>query len=150
MPSVKLSILLKGIKMELKIEISNKPLKEEKLEALVVFVAEDTDVSGSGLSDLPDELKKQLSTALKLRVFNGKKGSSQHFVSGYSKIPQMLAIGVGKKNELDTETLRRAAGKAGKMLPALKANTVGFVLTSFLQKTTETDAGQVLIELIST
>ena len=83
--------------MELKIEISNIPLKNEKLAALVVFVAEDTDASGSGLRDLPDELKKQLSTALKLRVFNGKQGSSQHFVSGYTKIPQMLAIGVGKK-----------------------------------------------------
>ena len=58
----------------------------------------------------------------------------------------MLAIGVGKKDELDAETLRRAAGKAGKMLSALKANTVGFVLTSFLQKTTETDAGQILVE----
>ena len=132
--------------MELKIEISNIPLKNEKLAALVVFVAEDTDASGSGLRDLPDELKKQLSTALKLRVFNGKQGSSQHFVSGYTKIPQMLAIGVGKKDELDAETLRRAAGKAGKMLPALKANTVGFVMTSLLQKTTETDAGQVLVE----
>ena len=132
--------------MELKIEISKIPLKNEKLEALVVFVAEGTDVTGSGLRDLPDELKKQLSTSLKLRVFNGKKGSSQHFVSGYAKIPQMLAIGVGKKDELDAETLRRAAGKAGKMLSALKANTVGFVLTSFLQKTTETDAGQILVE----
>ena len=58
----------------------------------------------------------------------------------------MLAIGVGKKDELDAETLRRAAGKAGKMLSALKANTVGFVLTSLLQKTTETDAGQILVE----
>ena len=132
--------------MELKIEISKIPLKNEKLEALVVFVAEGTDLAGSGLRDLPDELKKQLSTSLKLRVFNGKKGSCQHFVSGYAKIPQMLAIGVGKKDELDAETLRRVAGKAGKMLSALKANTVGFVLTSFLQKTTETDAGQILVE----
>ena len=102
--------------MELKIEISKIPLKNEKLEALVVFVAEGTDLTGSGLRDLPDELKKQLSTSLKLRVFNGKKGSSQHFVSSYAKIPQMLAIGVGKKDELDAETLRRAAGKAGKII----------------------------------
>jgi leucyl aminopeptidase len=132
--------------MELKIENNNIPLKNQKLEALVVFVAEDTDVNGSGLKDLPDELNKQLSISLKLRIFNGKKGSSQHFVSGYTKIPQMLAIGVGKKNELDAETLRRAAGKAGKMLPTLKVNTVGFVLTSLLQNTTETNVGQVLVE----
>ena len=32
--------------MELKIAYSNIPLKNEKLEALVVFVAEDTDILG--------------------------------------------------------------------------------------------------------
>ena len=43
--------------MELKVEKSNIPLKNEKLDALIVFVPEDTNVYGSGLSGLPDELK---------------------------------------------------------------------------------------------
>ena len=132
--------------MELKVEISNIPLKNEKLDALIVFVAEDTNVYGSGLSGLPDELKKLLNASLKLKVFSGKKGSKQHFVSGYTKIPQMLAVGLGKKDELDTEALRRAAGNAGKMLSGLKANSVGFLLTSFFKESTETDVGQVIVE----
>ena len=132
--------------MELKIVYSNIPLKNEKLEALVVFVAEDTDILGSGLRSLPDELKNHLGASLKLRVFTGKKDKSQHLFSGYEKIPQLLAIGVGKKDELDAETIRRAAGKAGKMLAALNANTVGFLLTPLLNKATETDLGQVLVE----
>ena len=132
--------------MELKIEYSNIPLKNEKLDALLVFVADDTDLNGCGLRELPDELKKHLDASLKLRVFTGKKDKSQHLFSGYEKIPQLLAIGVGKKDELDAETIRRAAGKAGKMLSALKADTVGFVVTSFLQKASGTDVGQVLVE----
>ena len=132
--------------MELKVEKSNIPLKNEKLDALIVFVAEDTNVYGSGLSGLPDELKKLLNASLKLKVFSGKKGSKQHFVSGYTKIPQMLAVGLGKKDELDTEALRRAAGNAGKMLSGLKANSVGFLLTSFFKELTETDVGQVIVE----
>ena len=110
--------------MELKIAYSNIPLKNEKLDALLVFVADDIDLNGCGLRELPDELKKQLGASLKLKVFSGKKDKSQHLISGYAKIPQLLAIGVGNKKELDAETLRRAAGKAGKMLSALKADTV--------------------------
>ena len=45
--------------MELKIEYSNDSFTSEKLEALVVFVVEDSDLSGSGLSALPVDLKKK-------------------------------------------------------------------------------------------
>ena len=47
---------------------------------------------------------------------------------------------------MNSETLRRAAGKAGKMLTSLKANNIGFAVTSNLQKTSKTDVGQVLVE----
>ena len=132
--------------MELKIEYSNDSFTSEKLEALVVFVVEDSDLSGSGLSALPVDLKKNLNDSIKLKVFTGKKDKSQHLFSGYAKIPQILAIGLGKKDELDAETLRRAAGKAGKMLTLLKANKVGFVVTSLIQNAVEVDAGQVMVE----
>ena len=51
--------------MELKVEISNISLKNQKLDALIVFVAEDTNVYGSGLGGLPDELKKLLNSSFK-------------------------------------------------------------------------------------
>ena len=83
--------------MELKIEYSNNTLTSEKLEALVVFVVEDSDLPGNGLKSLPENLKKILNTTMKLKVFNGKKDKSQHLISSYAKIPQILAVGLGKK-----------------------------------------------------
>ncbi len=44
--------------MELKIVYSNIPLTNENLEAVVVFVTEDSDLLGSGLRALPGALKK--------------------------------------------------------------------------------------------
>ena len=46
--------------MDLKIDYSSKPLSQEKLDALVVFAAEDTNLRGSGLSGLPNALKSRL------------------------------------------------------------------------------------------
>ena len=72
--------------MELKIEYSNDSLTSEKLEALVVFVFEDSHLSGSGLRSLPGDLKKNLNATIKLKVFTGKKDKSQHLFSGLSLI----------------------------------------------------------------
>ena len=135
--------------MELKIEYSKKNLNNEKLDALVVFIAEETDILESGLRMIPKELKKQLSESLKLKIFKGIKGKSHHFYSGYSKIPQLLLIGLGKKNDLNSELLRRAAGKAGKILISLNSEKVGIFVSSFLKKSSEIEIGQVLAEGLS-
>ena len=132
--------------MKLTIEYSNISLSNLKLDAIIVFIFEDSDLTGSGLNSLPNALKKNLNTSLKLKVFTGKKDNCQQLFSGHANIPQILAVGVGKKSEMNSETLRRAAGKAGKMLSSLKAKIIGFVVTSNLQKTSETDVGQVLVE----
>ena len=132
--------------MEIKIEYSKKPLTSEKLEALLIFVLEDEDLSGSGLKSLPGDLTKNLKKLMKLKVFTGKKDKSHHLISDYAKIPQIVAFGLGKIDDLDAETLRRVAGKAGKMLTVLKANKVGFVVTSILQNKVDVDTGQVLVE----
>ena len=132
--------------MKLKIEYSNNSLSNHKLDAIIVFIFEDSDLTGSGLNSLPVGLKKNLNTSLKLKVFTGKKDNCQQLFSGHAKIPQILAVGVGKKSEMNSETLRRAAGKAGIMLTSLKAKKIGFAVTSHLQNTSETDVGQVIIE----
>ena len=88
--------------MELKIEYSKKDLKNEKLDALVVFIPEDSDILESGLREIPKELKKQLSESLRLKIFKGMRRKSHHFYSGYSKIPQLLVIGLGKKNDINS------------------------------------------------
>ena len=132
--------------MKLTIEYSNNSLSNQKLDAIIVFIFEDSDLTGSGLNSFPNALKKNLNTSLKLKVFTGKKDNCQQLFSGHANIPQILAVGVGKKDEMNSETLRRAAGKAGKMLTSLKAKKIGIAITSHLQKVSETDVGQVLTE----
>ena len=132
--------------MKLTIEYSNNPISNQKLDAIILFIFEDSGLKGSGLNSLPTSLKKNLNTSLKLKVFTGKKDYCQQLFSGHANIPQILAVGVGKKSEMNSETLRRAAGKAGIMLTSLKAKKIGFAVTSHLQNTSETDVGQVIIE----
>ncbi len=132
--------------MKITIDYSNNSLSNQKLDAIIVFIFEDSGLTGSGLNSLPVALKKNLNTSLKLKVFTGKKDTYQQLFSGYANIPQILAVGVGKKNEMNSESLRRAAGKAGKMLFSLKAKIIGFAVTSNLEKTSKTDVGQVLVE----
>ena len=132
--------------MKLTIEYSNTPISNQKLAAIILFIFEDSGLKGSGLNSLPTSLKKNLNTSLKLKVFTGKKDYCQQLFSGHANIPQILAVGVGKKSEMNSETLRRAAGKAGIMLTSLKAKKIGFAVTSHLQNTSETDVGQVIIE----
>ena len=79
--------------MDLKIDYSSKPLSQEKLDALVVFAAEDTNLRGSGLSGLPNALKKPIASALDLGVFSGKKGATHHLVTGDTKWKQALLAG---------------------------------------------------------
>jgi len=132
--------------MKLTIEYSNNYLSNQKLDAIIVFIFEDSGLTGSGLNSLPAELKKNLNTSIKLKVFTGKIDNCQQLFSEYANIPQILSVGVGKKSEMNSETLRRAAGKAGKMLSSLKAKKIGFAVTSNLQKFSKTDVGQVLVE----
>ena len=132
--------------MELKIEYSKNKLNKENLDAIIVFMAEDLDILGNGLRELPKELKKYLTNSLKIKAFKANKGKSHHFFSGFSKIPQLLIIGLGKKSEIDSELLRRHAGKAGRLLNSLKSVNVGVFISSFLRDVSDIEIGQVLVE----
>ena len=59
--------------MILTINYSNKPLLNQKLDAIIVFIFEDTGIEGSVLNSLPNDLKKCLNNSLKLKVFKGKQ-----------------------------------------------------------------------------
>ena len=132
--------------MTLNIEYSNKPISNQKLDAIILFIFEDSGLTGSGLNSLPNALKENLNTILKLKVFTGKQNNCQQLLSGYANIPQILAVGLGKKSEMNTEILRRAAGIAGKKMNSLNAKKIGFTVTSLLQNKSEIDVGQALVE----
>ena len=83
--------------MDLKISYSSKGIENEDVEGLIVFLPEKSDTRAAGLSDLPENLKKIINTAVREEVFNGKTGSSQRLITGSAKPSQLLLIGVGKK-----------------------------------------------------
>ena len=68
--------------MKLTIEYSNNSLSYQKLDAIIVFIFEDSGLTGSGLNPLPAALKKNLNTSFKLKIFTGKKDNCQQLFSG--------------------------------------------------------------------
>jgi leucyl aminopeptidase len=132
--------------MDLKIDYSSKPLADEKLDALVVFVAGNTDLRDNGLNGLPRVLKKPIASAIDLGVFSGKQGTKHHLVTGDATWKQALLIGLGPLDKLDGERLRRAAGKIGQSLSCLKADTIGVLVTPTLRKSGKLPLGTVLAE----
>ena len=52
--------------MKLTIEYSNNSLSNQKLDAIIVFIFEDSDLTGSGLDSLPKTLKNIIPRLLNL------------------------------------------------------------------------------------
>ncbi len=135
--------------MELKLDYSTKELAQEKAGALLAFVAEDLDWTACGLGGLPEEVLSQLDAAKKLKVFSGKKGSTHQVVTAAKALGQVLLVGLGPKQDLDAEALRRAAGKAGKQLGALKVAEVVTPVPEFLGLVTAKPVGEIIAEGLS-
>ena len=132
--------------MDLKISYSSKGIENEDVEGLIVFLPEKSDTRAAGLSDLPENLKKIINTAVREEVFNGKTGSSQRLITGSAKPSQLLMIGIGKKEELNPEIIRRAAGGAGKVLACSKLKSIGVMLSNVLSTSSGKECGQWISE----
>ena len=81
--------------MDLKISYSSKGIENEDVEGLIVFLPEKSDTRAAGLSDLPENLKKIINTAVREEVFNGKTGNSQRLITGSANLT--TAIDWGRK-----------------------------------------------------
>jgi leucyl aminopeptidase len=69
--------------------------------------------------ELDAALRREVRAALALGDFQGKRGQSQLVPTRGGAAARLLLIGLGKAAALERETLRRAAGQAGKQLAAL-------------------------------
>ena len=78
--------------MDLKISYSSNRIENEDGEGLIVFLPEKSDTRAAGLSDLPENLKKIINTAVREEVFNGKTGSSQRLITGSAKPLSLIHI----------------------------------------------------------
>ncbi|MCS5662541.1 MAG: leucyl aminopeptidase [Dehalococcoidia bacterium] len=132
--------------MDLKISYSSKDIENEAIDSLIVFLPEKSDTRAAGLSSLSETQKKLINSAIKEEIFNGKTGSSLCLITGSAKPSQLLLVGIGKREELNAETLRRAAGTAGKLLSGSKLKSVGVMLTNVLSTAGGKECGQSVSE----
>jgi leucyl aminopeptidase len=112
----------------MKIEFSEGALSELRAPLLAVPVAEGGAQSGTfrEVSELLGGLPERL---LRSGDFRGKRDQEQLlFPAGGGGIERVLLVGIGKLEELDAETLRRAGGTAAKAAARLRVDR----LTSLL------------------
>jgi len=108
-----------------KIAYSKKSVASEKLDCLIVPLAEDALNPPASLSD---SLSKTVRNITALKEFSGKAGESLLVVTGAASLPRVLLVGMGKKKEITGEGLRRIAGQAAQHAGKLNVGRVGFLL----------------------
>ena len=132
--------------MDLKISYSNKGMENEILEGLVIFIPEKYKTRSLGLSSLADNLKKIINNAIKKEIFSGKLGSNLRLITGSDKPSQIFMVGIGKIDELNPESLRRAAGTAGKFLAGSRLKSVGVLISKPINSIFGKECGQWITE----
>jgi leucyl aminopeptidase len=111
----------------MKINTSTTPPLQHATPALVVGCFED---AAEGLFEECDQaLEGLLQRMLESREFRGKSGATR-LIHTFGKMPaeRLLLVGLGKKEELDTERLRQAAGEATQALKGARIPTFASAL----------------------
>jgi leucyl aminopeptidase len=112
-----------------------------RLGCLVVFLREE-DTRAPAHLDLP--LREALGRALALKAFGGKAGASFTVLTGSSRLPRLLLVGLGKGADVTREALRRAAGTAAQQLAAMDLTGAGVCFPAGLKAAD--GAGEALAE----
>jgi leucyl aminopeptidase len=115
----------------------------EPLGCLVLFLTQDDPAPPS---DLPEPWRGPVVRALGLKEFTGKSGQSCVLLPAEGNAERLLLIGLGKTGKLDRETLRRAAGGAGKALVGMKIPQAGAWLPEQAPEPLKAGLAEVLAE----
>lgn len=136
--------------MKIAFEYKAQEIGKAKTDCLVVFLPKGNKRDTKReISSLPDAVQPSLNELLKLEDFSGKKGETQLCVTSVVGIPRILLVGLGTKEEITSEALRRASGKVGKKLLEMKLSRISAVLPTFLKKSLKASLGTVLAEGIA-
>jgi len=95
---------------------------KDKLDALTLLLSENSLKPPKGL-DAP--LASALKQGIDLKEFSGKKGESLTLFTSSKQIPRLVLVGLGKADEIDQESLRRAAGKTVQHLKGMNVAKAG-------------------------
>ena len=121
-----------------------------KIECLVVFLPKGNKRDTKReIASLPDAVQAPVNEQLKLNDFSGKKGETQLCFTAVASLPRVLLVGLGAKEEITLETLRRASGKVGKKLLEMKLSHISVLPPSFLKKSMKPALGTALVEGIA-
>ncbi len=123
------------------LELKTVNLKRSKVATLVVPVCEDGDIHNDGI------LKKLAADAKAKAEFKGKTGDNMTFFQPEgTRIERVVLFGLGKRENLDAETLRAFAGKAVRF--GVKAGLADLTLATPAASAAELDAAVVFKALM--
>jgi leucyl aminopeptidase len=105
-----------------KLTYSRKAPEKEQPGCLALFVAEGEVRPPKGLAA---PLARVVRQAAALDDFQGKKDQTLLLLTGAAAVPRLLLVGLGKRDTIARETLRRAAGRAAQQLKKLSLEHAG-------------------------
>jgi len=113
----------------MEIRATNTPLLEWTGDGLAIGLFEDAGELTGDLTNLDEKLAGSVKELIAEEEFKGKQGSSTVARVGTgSSVRKVILVGLGKKEDLKLETLRRAAAAAARLAKKQKCKTLGISL----------------------
>lgn len=136
--------------MEVAFEYKNQAIDRARTECVVMFLPNNNKrATEREIRALPSAVQSSVNQVLKLDDFSGKMGQTQLLFTAVASIPRVLLVGLGAKEEITLETLRRAGGKVGKKLLEMKISRLSVLPPVFLKKALKSPVGTALAEGIA-
>lgn len=130
---------------EIEAKVSDNRPQTEECDALVLFIPEKEHAAFEAFRQVDQKLGKALSNLLKQEHFGGKVGDTiTYHVSGGISAGRIVLAGVGKKNDLGEEALRRASAAAANAARNAACARVAFTLPSGVKPKPEALTGAVI------
>jgi len=96
--------------------------------------------------ELPSPLRMEIGKVKSLLDFTGKAGQTYVMPTPSGAIARMLCVGLGKSSDWSRESLRRAAGLAGKELAKMNLEKASVLLPQGIGKYVQEGVGEVFAE----
>ena len=105
----------------MKITFKTKSILELESDIILIFLDESLELSDK-INQINESIDKSISLVISQKDFKGKVNQTLLLATTNPKFKRLLLIGIGKKNDADLETLRKAAAAGIKQLKKLELN----------------------------
>jgi leucyl aminopeptidase len=115
----------------MKLSSTKSTLRQVKSDAVIFFISEETKSIAKQLEPFPKQLKNLAEKISSLENFKGKNDEvCKVFTNNAITSPQLLLVGIGKKEKFSIELLRRATATALNKAKGIKAKKVAYDFSS--------------------